>query len=109
LSAADEPTRKQALADWLRDRAADRPSAVHAEKQRQLFAAFSEFVTREGGWVVSAPGQKLVRFEVPQFSSLPIRLAEKGFKLSYVGASATRNTSAGTIPVDVIELKLPGR
>jgi hypothetical protein len=69
---ADEPERKKAIADWLRDRAADRPPAAHVEKQRQLFAAFNEFVTQEGGWVVSPPGQKLVRFEVPQFSSLPI-------------------------------------
>jgi hypothetical protein len=99
---ADDPQSK--LNDWI-----NKPYAAytaHHEKQRKLFDAMAALIAQEGGWVVSPPGQKLVRFEVPQFSSLPIRLAEKGFKLSYVGAAATRNTSAGIIQVDVIEVRL---
>jgi hypothetical protein len=99
---ADEPGRKRALIDWLENRSAATPPAAHIEKQRRLFEAFCALVTQEGGRVVSPPGQKLVRCEVPQNSSLPIRLAEKGFKLNYVGSGATRNTGAGIIPVDCL-------
>lgn len=96
----------KAVTDWL-----SKPYAAytaHNEKQRRLFAAFNEFVAREGCAVVSPPGDKLIRIECPENSALPIRLAELGYKLSFL-SPGTRNTASGIIPVDVIELKLPGR
>jgi hypothetical protein len=59
------------------------------------------------GWAVSPPGDfKYMRIETPELSEIPIRLAERGFRLRYIGSGATRNTSAGIIPIDVIEIAL---
>jgi hypothetical protein len=102
----DAPSRK-AVNDWI-----NRPFAAysaHVEKQRRLFAAFNDFVSEHGAWVVSPPGDKRIRIECPANSGLPIRLCELGYKLSFVGAGATRNTPNGIIPVDIIETKLPVR
>jgi hypothetical protein len=104
---ADDAAKRKAATDWI-----NKPYAAytsHVEKHRRLFVAFNEFVTREGGAIVSPPGDKRIRIECPENSALPIRLAELGYRLSLVGAGATRNTSAGIVPVDVIETKLPGR
>jgi hypothetical protein len=108
--AGDAPKRKamsdKAITDWL---SKPYPSCTaHVEKHRRLFVAFNEFVTREGGAVVSPPGDKLVRVECPEGSSLPIRLAELGYKLNFL-SPGTRNTASGIIPVDIIELKLSVR
>jgi hypothetical protein len=102
---ADAPTKKQ-INDWI-----NKPYAAyqaHTEKQKKLFDAFNAFVTQNGGWVVSPPGNKSIRIEAPGGSALAIRLAELGYKLQFCG-TGTRNTSSGFVTVDIIETKLAGR
>jgi hypothetical protein len=101
---ADEAAKRKTVTDWI-----NRPYAVyaaHVEKQRKLFEAMNAFIAQEGGWVISPPGEKRLRIESPQNGGLPIRLAERGFLLRYLG-TGTRNTSSGIIPTDLIEITLP--
>jgi hypothetical protein len=104
---ADDAAKRKQISDWI-----NKPYSAyqaHAEKQKRLFAAFNEFVSKhDGAFVVSAPGSKVIRIECPPGSSLPIRLAELGYKLQFCG-TGTRTTSSGFVPVDIIETKLPGR
>ncbi len=82
------------------------PYVAAVEKRRELFEAFNKFVSEQGGWIVSSPGAKRIRIETPENSSLPIRLAEQGIRLHYVG-TGTRNAVTGIVPVDLIEITLP--
>ncbi|MGO8923928.1 MAG: hypothetical protein ACLQF4_13450 [Xanthobacteraceae bacterium] len=101
-----EPTRKQALADWLRDRSLAAPTAAQIEKQRRLFQIFTTYVTERGGWVTSPPGDKRVRFEVPQLNEIPIRLREKEIPLTYIGESTRVTSSNVALPVVIYQTKL---
>jgi hypothetical protein len=75
--------------------------------REKVWHALCDYIHASGGWTVSAPGDfKSMRIETPEFSEIPIRLAERGFRLSYIGAGATRNTGAGIISVDTIEIRL---
>jgi hypothetical protein len=104
---ADEAQKRKAVAEkinWL-----NRPYAAytaHVEKQRKLFDALNAFVSEQGGWVVSPPGDKKVRIEVPQNSGLIIRLAESGYKIHFCTTS-THNTGNGVVQTDIFELTLP--
>jgi hypothetical protein len=99
---ADNSTKRvQDYVEFLKSKSAE-------FKQREaLWHTLADFVHGSGGWAVSAPGDfKYMRIETPELSEIPIRLAERGFRLNYIGSGATRNTSAGIIPVDVIEIAL---
>jgi hypothetical protein len=101
---AEDAAKKKAISDWI-----NRPYTAyvaHAEKQRRLFQIFSAYVTDRGGWVTSAPGQKLVRFEVPALSEIPIRLREKNIPLAYIGESTRVTSSNVALPVTIFETKL---
>jgi len=103
---ADEAAKRKAASDWIK-----KPYAAYqayAAKQKKLFEALNAFVTERGGWIISPPGDKRVRIECCENSEIPIRLAELGHSLRYC-SKATRNTSSGIVPTDIIELKLPGR
>jgi hypothetical protein len=93
--------RMQSYTDFLKTKAAE------FRNREKLWHSTNNYINANGGWCTSSPGDlKIMRFEVPPNSALPIRLAEKGFRLNYIGNGATRNTSAGIIPVDVIEIAL---
>jgi hypothetical protein len=101
---AETAAKKKAISDWI-----NRPYTAyvaHAEKQRKLFEVFRAFVTDHGGWVTSAPGQKWIRFEVPELSEIPIRLREKNIPLAYIGESTRVASSNVALPVTVFETKL---
>jgi hypothetical protein len=101
---ADEAAKKKAVSDWI-----NRPYTAyvaHAEKQRKLLQIFSAWVTARGGWIVSPPGAKRVRFEVPDDSEIPIRLREKNIPLAYIGESTRVASSNIALPVTVFETKL---
>jgi hypothetical protein len=108
---ADEVTKRKAVAEKTVSNWRSKPYTAYTapvEKQRRLFEALNAFVAQQGGWVVSAPGNKSIRIEAPEGSALPIRLAELGYKLQFCG-TGTRNTSSGFVPVDIIETKLSVR
>lgn len=79
-----------------------------SERYKKLWAALNAFVGQNDGWIISAPGDKQIRIEYPAGGSLPIRIAELGYRLNFIG-SATRNDPRGIIAVEVIEMKLPVR
>jgi hypothetical protein len=98
----DAATRKE-VNRWV-----GKPYAVltaHIEKRRKLFEAINAFVMQEGGWIISPPGDRRVRIETPQNSSLIIRLAEAGHRVRYV-TTGTRVVSSGMMTTDIFELTL---
>jgi hypothetical protein len=101
-----------------------RPETAGSEQRRKLWEALSEFITSQGGWVVSLPGKQDLRIEAPQGSALPSKLIELGYSPRHCGSStrigpiketitAHSTTSnpitrqhSGFVPVDIIEIRL---
>ena len=96
----------QRISDWLNRPQVERPDAL--EKRIELWTALNKYVSDNGGWVVSIPGKKLVRVELPLGSSLPARLAEFGYTATHCTIS-TRLHRGTIMPVDVFQLSLPER
>jgi hypothetical protein len=75
--------------------------------REKLWHALNNYINASGGWCTSNPGNfSYMRVEVPPNSEIPIRLAERGFALSFLGSPATRITGGNIVPVDIIEITL---
>jgi len=74
------------------------------KKRQELWRALTDFIQNHGGWVVSPPSSRYLRVEVPQVSSLPVRLSKIGYSLSHAGM--TTRLGGGFVTVDVLELDL---
>jgi hypothetical protein len=102
-------------------------SGAVLEKRKALWDALNNYIRGSGGWVTSLPGATTLRVEAPQGSSLPAKLIELGYSPRHCGngsriipggtvetivdhLSGTRvaRQHAGIIPVDVLEISLPG-
>src|SRR5262245_26019583 len=79
-----------------------------SEQQKRLWDAVNDYVTQNGGWVVSVPHLRDVRVELPKDSALAIKLTEFGYAIVAAGTS-TRVTTKGLEVVDVVAFKLPGK
>jgi hypothetical protein len=84
------------------------------EQRYNLWEALTAYIQSSGGWVISLPGTKHLRVEVPQNSALPAKLSEFGYKVRHFGSgtrpSPTVDTSEAVfLPVDIIEITLPGK
>lgn len=105
---ADNPTdKKKNYVEYLK------AEASQIELRKNLFEALSKYIHGHGGWVISSPGRKDLRVEIPRGSSLPAKLADLGYSPRHCG-TGTRLTSGNTpetifLPVDILEIKLPGR
>jgi len=75
-------------------------------KRLELWDALARYIHDRGGFVTSVPGARIIRIEVREGSELPIRLAERGFKLNFVGTETRLGGIAETIEVDIIEIAL---
>jgi len=132
---ADNPTNpkkakaKNTYIDW-RNRPYAGPSAASEEskKRSDLWDALNVFIQTSGAWLTSLPGVSVLRVEVPQGSLLPAKLIELGYNPRHCG-TGTRLTPGGTVetvsehchgkpitrqhhgfvPIDIIEIKLPGK
>jgi hypothetical protein len=128
---ADTPERDtkktKTVSDWVNRPA--RPESAGLEQRRRLWEALAEFVASQGGWVTSLPGVKDLRIECPAGSALPSRLIELGYSPRHCGSSTritptgtveaiTKHSStgqpiihhhAGIVPVDILEISLPGK
>jgi hypothetical protein len=100
--ADDAAKRKQN--EWLKRPYLDYQK--YSERQKKLFEALNAAVMANDSWVISPPGDRQVRIETLQNSSLIIRLAEAGHKVRHV-TTGTRNTSNGVVQTDIFELTLP--
>jgi hypothetical protein len=72
-----------------------------SEKQRRLWEALSEYITANGGTVVSIPFLKNLRVEVSPGSPLPSKLAEFGYSVRHAG-TGTR-LSPGNTPEEIFQ------
>jgi hypothetical protein len=124
---AERDTKKtKSVSDWANRPA--RPETAGLEQRRKLWEALRDFIHSVGSWVVSPPGQKEIRIECRQGSSLPAKLIELGYSPRHCG-TGTRITATGTtetitkhsttgqpiirqhpgfVPVDIIEITLGG-
>jgi hypothetical protein len=101
-NAHDELVRKKnTWRTWMRS-PTSRPNET--ERRRQgLLEALTEYVHLNGGHVISPPGQKLVRIEIPPNSDLPAKLAE--YQPTPCGSSM-RTSYAGFEQMEIYELSL---
>ena len=85
------------------------PSCRHAEEKRRQNEAWhtlNQFISQQGGLVVTPTG-KMLRIEVVKEFTLPAKLIELGFKVWAVGQN-TRVTPYGFLPFNVIEISVAG-
>ena len=75
----ESSARKTTFTDWANRQA--RPERAGLEQRRKLWEALNEFIHLNGGWVVSPPGEKVLRIEVMKGSSLPTKLTELGYEV----------------------------
>jgi hypothetical protein len=75
------------------------------ERRKNLFEALHKFISQQGGWLVSPPGAREIRIEIPKKSDLPTKLTH--YNPRHCGVS-TRIVSSGFVPVDVIAIYLSG-
>lgn len=114
---------KNPYVDWRNRPCAANAGTEEKRKQNERWAALAEFIRRHGGAVVSLPGVKTLRVEVPKGSALPAKLAELGYNITERG-TVTRITGTDTISpaaerfvgtlspfaeCDVLEVRLDGR
>lgn len=78
---------------------------LSVEQRQELFDALNKWITKQGGWIVSPPGAKYIRVEIPQGSSLPVQLEKAGHRLRHAGMT-TRIDGGIFHTVDVLELDL---
>jgi hypothetical protein len=122
-----DSSKTKVVRDWV-NRRPDPPTAEQREKRRRLQEALTNFIHSQGAWVTSPPGARCLRVEIVQNSSLPAKLIELGYNPRHCGTS-TRIVSGGTtetttdrrtgnqiirhhdgiVPIDIIELEIPGR
>lgn len=78
------------------------------EQRKELWAALNAYIRDNGCHVVSKPGDKYLRFEMPRGSSLPAKLIELGYSPRHLNTDTRLQTGAFQ-PVDIIEITLPGK
>jgi hypothetical protein len=65
--------------------------------QRELWSAINLFVARNGAWLISAPGERPLRIEVPLYSELPDKLHDLGYDLYPPEGSSGERIEGGKI------------
>jgi hypothetical protein len=74
----------------------------------RLWSAIEEFCREQGGWVVSVPGLRALRIECRKDSGIPAKLIAAGHNIRHVG-SHTRISAGEFLPVNLIEIMMPGK
>ena len=80
---------------------------VSAQRMR-LWDALHDYIHQHGGAVVSVPGHKELRIEVPKDSALTAKLAEAGYDPRHC-CTTTRITAGAFISVDVVSIMILGK
>jgi hypothetical protein len=81
--------------------------SVEFRSREKVWHSLANYIHANRGWCTSNPGDfKYMRAEIPPGSEIPIRLAERGFKLNFLGSPATRIVGGNIVPVDIIEITL---
>jgi hypothetical protein len=95
------------MADRLNPDKVEAPQKDSAQRMR-LWHALHNFIRQHGGAVVSVPGHKELRIEIPKDSTLAVKLSELGYAPHHCSAT-TRITAGAFTPVDVISIMMPGK
>ena len=77
-----------------------------SERRRRLWTALNEYITANGGRVVSIPFLKNLRLEVSPGSPLPSKLLEFGYSAHHAGTETRIASSGHFVPVDIVEITL---
>jgi hypothetical protein len=77
------------------------------EAQRNLWDALHRFC-RQHGAVVSLPGHKELRIEIPRDSTLPAELTRLGYSPHHFCAES-RIRGGAFVTLDVISIMMPGK
>ena len=78
------------------------------EQRKKLWEALSKYIHDNGCFLVSLPSEKNLRIEAPKNSSLPVKLRELGYAPRHL-STGTRIQAGAFLPVDTIEITLPGK
>src|SRR5262249_24365047 len=78
-----------------------------SERRKELWAGINSYVRSQGCWVVSQPGLRDMRIQIPKNSALPTKLVELGYSPRACGVGL-RAEGGKFLPVDIIEIILPG-
>lgn len=95
------------MSDRLNPDRVEPPQTVSAQRMR-LWHALHDFIRQHGGAVVSVPGRRELRIEMPKDSPLAAKLAEAGYAPRHCCVT-TRVTAGGFTTVDVISITMPGK
>lgn len=104
---ADSPQKKKQFDDWRNQAFAERANREAARRRTELWQALNKWITQNGGWVVSLPSNPRLRIETRRDSNLASKLVQLSYAPRLCGVN-TRLTSSGIIPIDILEIKLPG-
>jgi hypothetical protein len=58
-----------------------RPNKLLDKKLREMWERMNKFIMQEGGWIVSLPDTRNIRFECPPDSQLPELLRQAGHRV----------------------------
>jgi hypothetical protein len=106
---AESPDKKKInFTDWRNQAFVERADRVALERRNELWQALNKWVIQQGAWVVSLPNVPRIRIEARRGSNLTIKLKQLGYEPRHCGVN-TRVASSGFLPVDVIEISLPGK
>jgi hypothetical protein len=75
------------------------------ESRKRLWESYNKFVRAHGGWLVSAPGEKYLRTEIPKNSALPAVLSRAGITPRHIN-TGVRIETGKFLAVDTIEIVL---
>jgi hypothetical protein len=85
-----------------------RSAALQVEQRRKLWKALADYIHGQGAFLVSSESEKRLRVECLRGSALPAKLTELGYSPRYLSIG-TRIQLGKFVPVDVIEVSLPGK
>jgi hypothetical protein len=77
------------------------------ENRKLLWQALNQFISRNGGYLISPPHIKRLLIEVPQYSELPDKLLDLGYQLAPAGANTTRIIGGRFVPVTCYSFTIP--
>ena len=95
------------MADRLNPDRVEAPQKISAQRMR-LWNALHEFCQQHGGTVVSLPGHRELRIEIPKDLALTAKLSEIGYNPRHC-CTTTRITAGTFTTVDVISIMMPGK
>ena len=100
---AEQKQRAKAVLDLEQKRKFD---IATNEKQRELWHALNNYISRHGGFLISPPAEKYLRVEIPQYSALADGLHDLGYDLREAG-TGERIVGGKFLPTRIFRFQIP--